>query len=53
MMSRRTRVSDSGGHSATSVGTVETTVTALATSHGPTSMPLRTRARGAGTRQAP
>ncbi len=26
---------------------------ALATSHGPTSIPLRTRARGAGTRQAP
>ena len=38
---------------ATSVGTVETTVMSLATSHGPRSMPLRTSDRGAGTRQAP
>ena len=53
MISRRTSASDSIGQSATSVGTVETTVTSLATSQGPTSMPLLTSARGAGTRQAP
>ena len=53
MISRRTRSSDSVGQSETSVGTVETTVTSLATSHGPTSTPLRTRERGAGTRQPP
>ena len=53
MISRRTASSDSVGHSATSVGTVETTVMSLATSHGPTSTPLRTRERGAGTRQPP
>ncbi len=41
------------GHSDTSVGTVETTVTRFATSHGPRSVPLRTSERGAGTRQAP
>ena len=41
------------GQSATRVGTVETTVTSLATSHGPRSTPLRTSDRGAGTRQAP
>ena len=51
MISSRTPASDSGGHSATRVGTVETTVTSFATSHGPTSMPLLTSARGAGTRQ--
>ena len=53
MMSSRTRAKDSGGQSATRVGTVETTVTSFATSHGPTSMPLLTSARGAGTRHAP
>ena len=53
MISRRTASSDSVGHNATSVGTVETTVTSLATSHGPTSTPLRTSDRGAGTRQPP
>ena len=52
-ISSRTASSDSGGHSAASVGTVETTVMPRATSHGPRSMPLRTRDRGAGTRQAP
>ncbi len=41
------------GHNVTSVGTVDTTVMSLATSHGPTSTPLRTSERGAGTRQAP
>ncbi len=35
------------------MGTVDTTVTWLATSHGPRSVPLRTRLRGAGTRHAP
>ena len=53
MISRRTSASDSMGQSATSVGTVDTTVTSFATSHGPTSMPLFTSARGAGTRQPP
>ena len=53
MISSRTSASDSVGQSATRVGTVDTTVTSLATSHGPTSIPLLTRARGAGTRQAP
>ena len=53
MISSRTLASDSAGHRATSVGTVETTVIAFATSHGPTSTPLRTSARGAGTRQPP
>ena len=53
MMSSRTRARASVGQSATRVGTVETTVTSLATSHGPRSTPLRTKARGAGTRQAP
>ena len=52
-MSSRTASSASVGQSDTSVGTVETTVTPLATSHGPRSMPLRTSDRGAGTRQAP
>ena len=52
-MSRRTRSSASTGHRATSVGTVDTTVTPLATSHGPRSIPLRTSERGAGTRHAP
>ena len=49
----RTASSASAGHSEASVGTVETTVTSWETSHGPRSMPLRTSARGAGTRQAP
>ncbi len=53
MISRRTAASDSVGQRATRVGTVETTVTSLATSQGPTSMPLRTSERGAGTRQPP
>src|SRR5689334_4003698 len=53
MISSRTRSNDFVGHSDTRVGTVETTVTSLATSHGPTSTPLRTSDRGAGTRQAP
>ena len=53
MMSSRTCSRLAGGQSATSVGTVETTVIELATSHGPTSTPLRTSDRGAGTRQAP
>ena len=53
MISSRTLSSDDAGHRATSVGTVETTVIALATSHGPTSTPLRTSDLGAGTRQAP
>ena len=45
--------SESGGHTDASVGTVDTAVMRRATSHGPRSTPLRTRARGAGTRQAP
>ena len=53
MMSRRTRSSELGGHSDTRVGTVETMVISLATSHGPTSTPERTSERGAGTRHAP
>src|SRR3954447_11459341 len=53
MISSRTVASDSAGHRATRVGTVETTVMSLATSHGPTSTPERTSERGAGTRQAP
>ena len=52
-MSSRTLSIASIGHSDTSVGTVETTLTSLATSQGPRSMPLRTRERGAGTRHAP
>ena len=38
-MSNRTSSSASIGHSDTSVGTVETTLTSFATSHGPRSMP--------------
>ena len=53
MINSRTWDNAVGGHSATSVGTVETTVMSLATSQGPTSTPLRTSDRGAGTRQAP
>ena len=53
MIRRRTAARDSIGHSATSVGTVDTTVTSLASSQGPTSIPLLTSARGAGTRQPP
>ncbi len=53
MISSRTLSSDSDGQSETSVGTVDTMVTSFATSHGPTSTPLRTRDRGAGTRHAP
>ncbi len=53
MISRRTPSSDSVGQRETRVGTVETTVTSFATSHGPTSTPLRTSDRGAGTRQPP
>ncbi len=52
-ISSRTASIASAGHSATSVGTVDTMVTALATIHGPRSVPLRTRDRGAGTRHAP
>ena len=52
-MSSRTWSRASSGHSAASVGTVDTTVIRCATSHGPRSMPVRTSARGAGTRQAP
>ncbi len=52
-MSSRTLASASAGHSEASVGTVEITVTRCSTSHGPRSTPLRTRARGAGTRQPP
>ncbi len=52
-MSSRTFSSDSAGHSAASVGTVDTIVTPCVVSHGPRSMPLRTRLRGAGTRHAP
>ncbi len=46
-------MSASAGQRATRVGTVDTTVTSLATSQGPSSMPLRTSERGAGTRHAP
>ncbi len=52
-ISSRTASNASAGHSAASVGTVDTTVMSRATSHGPRSMPLRTSERGAGTRQAP
>ncbi len=52
-MSRRTASRDSAGHIAASVGTVETTLMSRAISHGPRSIPDRTSARGAGTRQAP
>ena len=52
-ISSRTWSSASGGHSAASVGTVDTIVMPCATSHGPRSIPVRTSARGAGTRQAP
>ena len=52
-ISSRTASSASAGHSAASVGTVDTTVMSFDTSHGPRSMPLRTSERGAGTRQAP
>ena len=52
-ISSRTASSASAGHSAASVGTVDTTVMSRDTSHGPRSMPLRTSERGAGTRQAP
>jgi len=52
-ISSRTFSSDSGGHNAASVGTVDTTVMPRAVNHGPRSTPLRTRERGAGTRQAP
>ena len=41
-ISSRTCSSASAGHSAASVGTVETTVMPRATSHGPRSMPVRT-----------
>ena len=51
--SSRTSSSAPTGQSAASVGTVDTTVIRCSTSHGPRSMPVRTRARGAGTRQAP
>ena len=53
MIRSRTFSRLAGGQSATRVGTVDTTVIELATSHGPTSTPLRTSERGAGTRQAP
>src|SRR6478672_7947618 len=53
MIRSRTLASDWSGHSATSVGTVETIVTSFATSQGPTSTPERTSERGAGTRHAP
>jgi hypothetical protein len=49
----RTASSASLGQSAASAGTVDTTVTSRVTNHGPRSIPLRTRERGAGTRQAP
>jgi hypothetical protein len=52
-ISSRTSSSASSGHSAASVGTVETIVIRWACSHGPRSTPVRTSARGAGTRQAP
>ena len=52
-ISSRTASNASTGHSAARVGTVDTTVMSWATSHGPRSIPLRTSARGAGTRQAP
>ena len=45
----RTPSRRAGGHSAASVGTVETTVMRCASSHGPRSTPVRTSARGAGT----
>ena len=41
------------GHSAASVGTVETTEMRFSTSQSPRSAPERTSERGAGTRQAP
>ena len=41
------------GHSAASVGTVETTEMRFSTSQSPRSVPERTSERGAGTRQAP
>ena len=52
-ISSRTCSSASTGHSAASVGTVETTVMRWRTSQRPRSSPLRTSERGAGTRQAP
>ena len=52
-MSNRTSAKASIGHSDTNVGTVETTLTSLAISQGPRSIPLRTSDRGAGTRHAP
>ncbi len=52
-ISSRTSSRASTGHSAASVGTVETTVIRCSASHGPRSTPLRTSERAAGTRQAP
>ena len=52
-MSSRTASRASAGHSAASVGTVDTTVMSRDTNHGPRSIPLRTNERGAGTRHAP
>ncbi len=52
-ISSRTSSSASTGHSAASVGTVETTVMRCSDSHGPRSTPLRTSERAAGTRQPP
>ncbi len=52
-MSSRTSSSASAGHNAARVGTVDTIVMRCATSHGPRSTPVRTSARGAGTRHAP
>ncbi len=49
----RTCSSASSGHSAASVGTVDTTVIVCAINHGPRSTPVRTSDRGAGTRHAP
>ncbi len=52
-ISSRTASRADGGHMSTRVGTVDTTLTSLATSHGARSAPLRTSERGAGTRHAP
>jgi hypothetical protein len=52
-ISSRTSSSASTGHSAASVGTVDTTEMRCSASHPPRSTPLRTSDRSAGTRQAP
>ena len=52
-MSRRILSRASAGQRPARVGTVDTTVMSRRMSHGPKSMPERTRDRGAGTRQPP